>query len=101
MKALFIFLVAAEDRPARWQDARLRPGALFLVGDPKQAIYRFRGADITAYNEARASIAAQDGGAVVEITANFLRTTIVYSNGQQAIVRRKRTDARRNDISLR
>lgn len=28
-------------------------GALFLVGDPKQAIYRFRGADIHAYLEAR------------------------------------------------
>ncbi len=27
----------------------LRPGALFLVGDPKQAIYRFRGADVNAY----------------------------------------------------
>jgi hypothetical protein len=42
-----------------------------LVGDPKQAIYRFRGADIKAYNEARASIAAQADGAVVAITANF------------------------------
>ena len=55
----------------RWQDARLRKGSLFLVGDPKQAIYRFRGADIKAYNEARATIAAQTDGAVVEITANF------------------------------
>ena len=31
----------------------LRPGALFLVGDPKQAIYRFRGADVNAYIGAR------------------------------------------------
>lgn len=29
------------------------PGPLFLVGDPKQAIYRFRGADIFAYLEAK------------------------------------------------
>ena len=27
----------------------LRAGALFMVGDPKQAIYRFRGDDVNAY----------------------------------------------------
>lgn len=32
-------------------DGKLRAGSLFLVGDPKQAIYRFRGADISIYNE--------------------------------------------------
>jgi ATP-dependent exoDNAse (exonuclease V) beta subunit len=78
IQAAIIFLIAAETRPARWQDARLRPGALFLVGDPKQAIYRFRGADIDAYNEARAAIASQARDSVVEVTANF--------RSQQAIV---------------
>src|ERR1700730_5698370 len=34
----------------------IRPGALFLVGDPKQAIYRFRGADVNAYIGARTAI---------------------------------------------
>ena len=34
---------------ADWTSFRIRPGALFLVGDPKQAIYRFRGADVAAY----------------------------------------------------
>jgi ATP-dependent exoDNAse (exonuclease V) beta subunit len=46
----------------------LRPGALFLVGDPKQAIYRFRGADVTAYVVARTAI-GESG--VLNITANF------------------------------
>ncbi len=32
-----------------WRNCRPVPGSLFLVGDPKQAIYRFRGADITVY----------------------------------------------------
>jgi ATP-dependent exoDNAse (exonuclease V) beta subunit len=71
VQAAIIFSIAAEEAPRRWQDARLRHGSLFLVGDPKQAIYRFRGADIKAYNEARAAIAAQADGAVVGITANF------------------------------
>jgi ATP-dependent exoDNAse (exonuclease V) beta subunit len=46
----------------------LRPGALFLVGDPKQAIYRFRGADVNAYIGARAAVGES---ALLQITANF------------------------------
>jgi exodeoxyribonuclease-5 len=46
----------------------LRPGALFLVGDPKQAIYRFRGADVNAYLSARETIGKK---ALLEIVANF------------------------------
>jgi ATP-dependent exoDNAse (exonuclease V) beta subunit len=46
----------------------VRPGALFLVGDPKQAIYRFRGADVNAYVRAREAIGSD---ALVKITANF------------------------------
>jgi ATP-dependent exoDNAse (exonuclease V) beta subunit len=71
IQGAFIFLIAADQRPARWQHARLRPGALFLVGDPKQAIYRFRGADIAAYKQARATIEAQSDRSVIQVTANF------------------------------
>jgi ATP-dependent exoDNAse (exonuclease V) beta subunit len=45
-----------------------RAGALFLVGDPKQAIYRFRGADVNAYLAAREAIGKE---ALLEIVANF------------------------------
>ena len=44
------------------------PGALFLVGDPKQAIYRFRGADVNAYVRAREAIGTD---ALMKVTANF------------------------------
>lgn len=67
-----LFSIAATgERPAQWEAAQLRPGALFLVGDPKQAIYRFRGADIEAYELCRRLIEGQARGAVIEVTANF------------------------------
>lgn len=52
----------------KWLARELRPGALFLVGDPKQAIYRFRGADVNAYITARQALGR---AARCEITANF------------------------------
>jgi len=35
-----------------WRDVVVPPGSLFVVGDPKQSIYRFRRANIAAYLEA-------------------------------------------------
>jgi exodeoxyribonuclease-5 len=54
-----------------WTTFQIRPGALFLVGDPKQAIYRFRGADVAAYIQARETFLAQAPDSVVSISTNF------------------------------
>ena len=43
------------------EDATPRQGCLIVVGDPKQAIYSFRGADIGTYLTAKSSI-KKDGG---------------------------------------
>ncbi|WP_343286156.1 UvrD-helicase domain-containing protein [Mesorhizobium loti] len=60
------------DRVAQdWAGFCVRPGALFLVGDPKQAIYRFRGADVSAYVRARDAFLSQDVDSVLSISTNF------------------------------
>ncbi|RMF74025.1 MAG: hypothetical protein D6738_07485 [Acidobacteria bacterium] len=46
-----------------------RPG-LFVVGDPKQSIYAFRGADLAAYDEFRELI-VEEGGARHRLCVNF------------------------------
>ena len=67
---------------ADWQSRQLRDGALFCVGDPKQAIYRFRGADVDTYVAAREAIKRQFPENVLEITANFrsLRPILEWVN---------------------
>ena len=61
--------VAAGTANGAWRTVRPRPGALFVVGDPKQSIYRFRRADIQLYDFVKRRFA--DFGGVLELTSNF------------------------------
>ena len=54
-----------------WRTLPLRPGALFVVGDPKQSIYRFRRADIDIYNLVRERFSDPAIGRVLPLTMNF------------------------------
>ena len=53
-----------------WTQVVLRSGALFIVGDPKQSIYRFRRADIEIYDRVR-RIVEQSGGRTVPLETSF------------------------------
>lgn len=62
----------ADTFASNWQDLKLTPGKLFIVGDPKQSIYHFRGADISAYHDFCNLLKAQ--GAVICILQNNFRS---------------------------
>ncbi|MEG1090276.1 MAG: UvrD-helicase domain-containing protein, partial [Acinetobacter sp.] len=45
-----------------WRDAnRVQSGCMIMVGDPKQAIYGFRGGDMLTYNKAHADVRHKQG----------------------------------------
>jgi ATP-dependent helicase/nuclease subunit A len=79
---VMLYLTASNPHERDWRACRPVPGALFVVGDPKQSIYRFRRADIATYNQVK-QIIRDSGGDVVELTTNF-RTTeplVAWCNG--------------------
>ena len=71
LQAEILVLLAADD-PAEdeWTRARAVPGKLFVVGDPKQSIYRFRRADVALYEATKARLQGC-GAEVLYLTTSF------------------------------
>ena len=59
-----------ESRPMSWEDTRPEKGKLFVVGDPKQSIYRFRRADVVQMNRLH-QLMDSGGGQSVSLIQNF------------------------------
>jgi ATP-dependent exoDNAse (exonuclease V) beta subunit len=64
---------SANDRPIDWKNIVPQPGKLFIVGDPKQSIYRFRRADITQMMSLREHL----GNEPVRLQQNFRSHKVV------------------------
>jgi ATP-dependent helicase/nuclease subunit A len=70
IQAEVCFLLASEPESGDdWRTVTLRDGALFVVGDPKQSIYRFRRASFDTYQMVKDRFRAC--GEVLQLTACF------------------------------
>src|SRR6202789_431394 len=67
-----ILLLLAADNPAEsdWLEVAPTPGKLFVVGDPKQSVYKFRRADVVLYRAIRDAL-QERGVGVVQLTTSF------------------------------
>jgi ATP-dependent exoDNAse (exonuclease V) beta subunit len=71
LQAEILLLLSADDeQETDWRRVRPRPGALFLVGDPKQSIYRFRRADVSVYRDVCGRL-AEIGARPVRLSVSF------------------------------
>ncbi len=71
LQAEILLLLAADDPSVSdWRTVRPVPGRLFLVGDPKQSIYRFRRADVAIYRDVCTRL-QQGGATLLHLTTSF------------------------------
>ncbi len=71
LQAEILLLLAADDpKLSDGFQARPVPGKLFLVGDPKQSIYKFRRADMVLYRDIRDKL-TERGVGFVRLTRSF------------------------------
>ena len=69
---IFFYLAAREIKP-EWRDCIPHKGSLFIVGDPKQSIYRFKNADVASYLKVE-EMFKQPVGEVLYLFRNFRST---------------------------
>ncbi len=67
---ILLLLAAADPSETDWRKVTPVAGHLFLVGDPKQSIYRFRRADVAVYRDVCERLVAR-GAIPVKLTASF------------------------------
>src|SRR5450631_811603 len=79
LQAEILLLLAANDPAERdWRRVQPAPGKLFVVGDPKQSIYRFRRADARLFHRICQGLRG-DGVGTRELTVSTRSTAAIQS----------------------
>lgn len=74
LQAEILMLLASRDPAVRdWEQVSPMPGKLFIVGDPKQSIYRFRRADVALYQRVKRQLIGA-GARLLYLTVSFRAT---------------------------
>lgn len=71
MQSELFFRITSKTIDPDWRNLRPRQGSLFFVGDPKQSIYHFRGADLSAYDLIKKHFITNKIGEVLPLDRNF------------------------------
>ncbi len=67
---ILLLLAASNTDESDWRNVHIAGGQLFIVGDPKQSIYRFRRADVQLYEEVK-KILTESGVRLLHLQTNF------------------------------
>ncbi len=107
---ILLLLAASDAAEADWTRVCPVPGKLFIVGDPKQAIYRFRRADVETYWQVKRQLVAAGAEAcelrtcfrsvpALQHAINHVFSQVMDGNGDAAQAAYVALEPVRNDLA--